>query len=138
MYRPPVPSPTPEPTATSSPSPAPTAGACEIYGDLNLNGKIEEADASTVEQIVNGEIKIGVTQTSDNQYMRAVGDVNGDQNITPDDAMLIREYVQGTNSTFPVCEKAKTSPWRQHWGCYNQREHHPNRRLRGVKNGCWL
>lgn len=84
---------------------------CEIYGDLNLDGKVTKDDADIVSKIVSGEQPTGNSSTSgDNQYMRIVGDVTGDQNITSEDALRIRKYVDGSEPTFPVCTNAKLPP----------------------------
>lgn len=109
----PSPLPTSTPTSSSSPSPTPSptpiskSSPCEIYGDLNLDGKVTSEDADILSKVNSGEIKIENTDSVDNQYMRTVGDVDADTNITSEDVRLITGYVQGTNSDFPVCQKAK-------------------------------
>lgn len=85
---------------------------CEVYGDLNLDGKITSEDADITLRISTGKLKTQNSIIGDNQYMRAVGDVDGDNNITAGDARLISRYAQGLDSTFPVCQKAKLSPCR--------------------------
>lgn len=87
------------------------APACEIYGDLNLDGKVSTADSQMVMDIYLGRIKIqNSTTQGDTQYMQSVGDVNGDTKVDTTDAQIIQQYIEAKTNTYPVCQNAKASP----------------------------
>lgn len=69
---------------------------CGIYGDVNADGVISDADAVMV---LNGYFKV-ITLTAD-QKIRA--DVNKNNKITAGDATLIRKYLNGSLVKFSVC-----------------------------------
>lgn len=88
--------PTPSPTLSPTPSPTPTVKTppCGSYGDLDQDGKVTAEDAHIALKIFTGSVKMTDTKNAD---------VDGDGNVTPIDARLIQRYVEGLESTFPVC-----------------------------------
>lgn len=84
--------------------------SCEVYGDLNLDGIVNDADRDILSKIVAGQIIPSNSSSGDTQYMNTVGDINGDQKITSEDVSLLGRYIQGLDSNIPVCQQAKLPP----------------------------
>jgi hypothetical protein len=66
-----------------------------IYGDIDGDGKVTEADGQMVMQAGTGAIELTSTQ-------RIAADVNGDGYCDSSDALLIWKYADGTIDKFPV------------------------------------
>lgn len=104
VYAIPKPSTTPVPPVAKKP-------ACEVYGDLNLDGRVDANDVQIMQDIVSGKIKIqNSATTGDTQYMGVVGEVDGDNTLDVADTKMIQQYIAGQIATFSVCQNAKISP----------------------------
>lgn len=88
--------PTPSPTQSPTPSPTPEGKTppCGSYGDVDQNGRITSEDSRIALKIFTGSIKMTDSKNAD---------VDGDGTVTPVDARLIQRYVEGLETTFPVC-----------------------------------
>ena len=69
------------------------------YGDVDMDGDIDNDDATTTNKIINGDIQI---DRASEQWDRA--DVNGDGSISMQDTSLILQYINGSIDKFPVEE----------------------------------
>lgn len=66
-----------------------------LYGDVNGDGVISNADATMVQQYAVGAIELDT-------YQKIAADVNGDGNINILDATLIQKLVNGLIDGFEV------------------------------------
>ncbi len=66
-----------------------------IYGDANLDGVINQADATYLQSALSSAIEL------DAEHMLA-GDLNGDGKISIKDVGYINKYIEGIITTFPV------------------------------------
>jgi len=71
---------------------------CDSYGDVNLDGMVNVLDVIFVNQYIASS-----TILTAEQLLRA--DVDQDGSVTSTDATYILEFVTGTRSSFPACEK---------------------------------
>jgi len=69
---------------------------CQSYGDVNLNGYIDEKDIQQIYTHAAGT-------TTLNSSVLKIADVNLDGSVTNDDFQAIRSYLFGTAPTVPVC-----------------------------------
>ncbi len=79
--------------------------SCEVYGDLDKNGIINQVDADIILEIDAGRRN----SDPDLQEKKTIGDVDGNEELSPSDALHIQRYF-AMNIDFPVCRQAKTSP----------------------------
>jgi len=71
---------------------------CDSYGDVNLDGTVNIFDVILVNQYI-----ANLTTLTEEQLLRA--DVDQDGSVVSTDATYILEFVTGTRSSFPACEK---------------------------------
>lgn len=97
---------------TASPTPTPTSSgntskslSCEVFGDLDKNGTVNQKDADIVLEIDAGRRN----SDADLQSKKAIGDVDNEEGLSPSDALHIQRYFS-TGVDFPVCRQAKVSP----------------------------
>ncbi|MCH7604443.1 hypothetical protein IID24_00375, partial [Patescibacteria group bacterium] len=71
---------------------------CDSYGDVNLDGTVNILDVILVNQYI-----ANLTILTAEQLLRA--DVDQGGSVTSTDATYILEFITGTRSSFPACEK---------------------------------
>ena len=72
-----------------------TVGEEYLYGDVNLDKKIDIRDVSAIQKFISSHITFSEIQ-------RIAADVNADGNIDISDATLVQKYVAGKVSSFPI------------------------------------
>ncbi len=90
------------PPVVLEPKPISPKGPCYPYGDVDGNGKVEDADAVAILQHVAGIKPLG-------KDFQKVADVNKDGKVDSIDAQLIKQYLSGKLTTFPACPPAISS-----------------------------
>jgi len=66
-----------------------------LYGDVNGDGVISNADADLI-------LQYSTLMTDLDQYQKIAADVNGDGKVTTLDSLMVRRLVAGCIDSFPV------------------------------------
>lgn len=69
-----------------------------VYGDCNEDGAVTATDLSAINQAANGIIKLSEEE-------KKVFDLNGDGVVDDEDVELLKQFVLGTRTSFPVEEQ---------------------------------
>lgn len=72
---------------------------CDFYGDVNFDGIISEADSDIIRNDLPGE--------DDGTEAWKRGDLNGDNNITNPDSVILNQYLGYIGESFPICDESK-------------------------------
>jgi len=89
--------PTPKPSVNPSPSPTPTSDI--LYGDINLDGKINSSDVTLLKRYIVKSID--VFPTADPERSLIASDVNGDGRVNSTDYSYLKRYVLKIIPTIP-------------------------------------
>lgn len=88
----------------------PKTPICEVFGDVNLDNRIDSNDTDIMNNYVAGKPNIVNSIEGGWQHISAVGDVNADNKVDADDIQITQQYIEGTINTIPACQSAKSSP----------------------------
>lgn len=69
-----------------------------VYGDCNDDGAVTATDLSVINQAVNGTLKLSEEE-------KKVFDLSGDGVVDDEDVELLKQFVLGTRTSFPVEEQ---------------------------------
>lgn len=69
-----------------------------VYGDCNDDGAVTATDLSVINQVANGSLKLSEEE-------KKVFDLNGDGVVDDEDVELLKQFVLGTRTSFPVEEQ---------------------------------